>query len=295
MRSQLALALGLLLGWMLLLGSLRSLRRPSLLRRLERRLDGAADDVPSRQALRRTRSGDRLGGTRESRLDWRRGGLRGRLERAGSEATPRQLAIGTLACATAGLVFGVLVSTATTSTALRLALALLGAAIGSLAPFGFLEQRATRRQAERTDAFPLLVEHLAMLAGHGFAVPEAFWRLERRWRDTTVGADLRALCRRMAQGAEPAVAVADWAEAHRFPPGERLADALAATATSSDCERVLWQLGRAERERHLAELVRRFQVREQQVWIPVTVAAFVPGMLLLVLPFARALHALGAA
>lgn len=294
MRSQLAIALVLLVGWVLVLGAFRPLRRPSLLQRLEHRLDGPGHDLGRRGHPRTLRS-ERGGTVGRRGLGRTSARLERRLERAGSAATPRQLATGAVASAGAGLLLGLLLSTATASTPLRLLLPILGAALGGLAPFGLLEQRASRRQAERTAAFPLLVEHLAMLAGHGFALPEAFWRLERRWRGTTIGEDLGALCRRMSQGAEPAVAVADWADAHRFPPAARLADALAATATSSDCERVLWQLGRAERERTLAELVRRFQVREQQVWIPVTVAALVPGMLLLVLPFARALHALGAA
>lgn len=294
MRSQVLLSLAILAGWALLLGSLPPLRRPSLLQRLERRLDGLGADPDSVAG-----SGGRRDGRRDapvkSHLERADHLLRQRLERSGWTTTPRQLLGEVLASTGAGLLLGILLSSTTASAPLRLALPLVGAAIGALAPFALLEQRASLRQAERSDAFPLLLEQLAMLAGHGFAIPEGFWRLERRWRGTTVGTDLGAICRRIAQGAEPDVAVADWAAAHRFPPGERLADALAASATSSDCERVLWQLSRAERERTLTELVHRFQVREQQVWVPVAVAALVPGMLLLVLPFARALHALGAA
>jgi len=294
-RGEVAATLALCIGWVLFLGALRPVRQPSLVHRLEDRLDGIEDhqDRPSWQFAAITSASRPL--WRSSVLGRAERNVRRRLERAGSAVPPRHLAIVMLVTGGAGLLAGLLLSSATTSAPLRLGVPLVGLALGGLAPLGLLEQRAERRQAARADAFPLLVEHLAMLAGHGFAMNEAFDRLERRWRHSAIGDDLAGLCRRLAQGVDPAVAVADWAAANRFPPGRRLADALRATATSSDCERVLWQLGRAERERNLVALIHRFQVREQQVWIPVTVAALVPGMLLLVLPFARALHALGAA
>jgi len=70
----------------------------------------------------------------------------------------------------------------------------------------------------------------------------------------------------------------------------RLVPVLALNREASDLGRLVSEEARAIRRDAHRSLVESIERRSQQVWIPVTVAALVPGVLFLIVPFMEALR-----
>ena len=65
---------------------------------------------------------------------------------------------------------------------------------------------------------------------------------------------------------------------------------LALNRQAGDLGRLISEEARAIRRDVQRELVERIERREQQVWIPVTVATLVPGVIFLAVPFIEAMR-----
>ncbi|MGE0728322.1 MAG: type II secretion system F family protein [Acidimicrobiia bacterium] len=162
-----------------------------------------------------------------------------------------------------------------------------------LLAFLVIEQRlagaSTRRQAHLFDELPVVMEQLGMLLGAGYSLGSALSRLAERGRGV-VAEDLALVVNRVRQGLSEEQALREWASLAAVPELDRLVTVLALNHAGTDLGRLVAEEARAvrrEAHRRTLELIER---RAQLVWIPVTVATLVPGVVFMAVPFLEALH-----
>ena len=164
---------------------------------------------------------------------------------------------------------------------------------GPLLGFLVAEQRlasTTRRWRERaTLELPVVAEQLGMLLGAGFSLGAALGRLGERG-DGVIAADLRRVGGRMRQGLSEAQALREWADLADIAPITRLVDVLALDREAADLGRLVSEEARTIRADAHRRMLEQLERRGQQVWVPVTVAALVPGVLFLAVPFLEAVR-----
>jgi tight adherence protein C len=160
---------------------------------------------------------------------------------------------------------------------------------------GFLvvEQRLADRSAawQRRIGLelPVAAEQLAMLLSAGFSLGAALNRLEER-STGAFGQDISRLLLRLRQGVHDKDALDEWATIAKVPAVERLVSILRLHGEASDLGRLVSDEARASREEAHRNLLATMERKGQQVWIPVTVAALVPGCVFLAVPFISALN-----
>ena len=106
--------------------------------------------------------------------------------------------------------------------------------------------------------------------------------------------DLRRVVGRIRQGLSEVDALREWAALADVDALDRLVAVLALNREASDLGRLIAEEARAIRRDVHRELVEPIERRSQQVWIPVTVATLVPGVIFLAVPFVEALRLFGA-
>jgi Flp pilus assembly protein TadB len=162
-----------------------------------------------------------------------------------------------------------------------------------LLAFLVLEQRlasASERWKQRLFLeLPVVAEQLAMLLSAGFSLGAALNRLSARGNGQ-VAHDLARVCGRIRQGLSEIEALREWAVVADVEALTRLVPVLALNREASDLGRLVSEEARAIRRDAHRALIETIERRSQQVWIPVTVAALVPGVLFLVVPFIEALR-----
>jgi hypothetical protein len=136
---------------------------------------------------------------------------------------------------------------------------------------------------------PVVTEQLGLLLGAGYSVPGALNRLALR-SDGACARDLTRVCGRLRQGAPTAQALREWAAIAGVPQVDRLVTVLLMADGASDLGPLISSEARSSRQDLHRDLVARVERSAQQVWIPVTVAALVPGVIVIGVPF---LHAVG--
>jgi len=295
---RLALASGLILwlGTTLVLGRLRWCRRPDLVQRLGPYAPGGTD-ARSRPAslsldsLRAVvgplaiRAGERLSaafGVSES--------LASRLERIHSPVDAT--ACRTRQAAWMLVAFGA--GAVVTLVAAPPPLVGVGILVGApLLAFLVVERRvlaaAEAWQRALVVELPVVAEQLAMLLAAGFSLGAALNRLAARGQGCAAR-DLARVGRRIRHGLSESAALAEWAHVARVEPVDRLVAVLALNREASDLGRMVSEEARAIRREAHRDLVRLAERRAQQVWIPVTVAALVPGVVFLAVPFLHAVR-----
>ena len=139
---------------------------------------------------------------------------------------------------------------------------------------------------------PVVAEQLALLLSAGYSLTSALDRLSRR-STGVCGADLRRVCARLRQGLSEAEALREWAAVANVAALDRLVAVLALNRETSDLGRLLAEEARAIRRDVHRELIEAAERRNQQVWIPVTVATLVPGVIFMGIPFVEALRRFG--
>ncbi|HEV2809808.1 MAG TPA: type II secretion system F family protein, partial [Acidimicrobiales bacterium] len=139
---------------------------------------------------------------------------------------------------------------------------------------------------------PVVAEQLALLLSAGYSLTSALDRLARRSAGAC-GADLRRVCARLRQGLSEAEALREWAAVANVAALDRLVAVLALNRETSDLGRLLAEEARAIRRDVHRELIEAAERRSQQVWIPVTVATLVPGVIFMGIPFVEALRRFG--
>jgi Flp pilus assembly protein TadB len=140
---------------------------------------------------------------------------------------------------------------------------------------------------------PVMAEQLALLLSAGSSLTAALNRLSQR-STGACAADLRRVCLRIRQGLSEADALREWAAVAKVDALDRLVSILALNRDTSDLGRLITEEARAVRRDVQRELVETTERRSQQVWIPVTVATLVPGVIFLAIPFIDALRFFGA-
>lgn len=167
---------------------------------------------------------------------------------------------------------------------------------GPILAFLVQEQRlaaeSARWQRSLFLELPVVAEQLALLLSAGWSLTSALNRLAGRSSGTTA-ADLRRVCRRIRQGVAEADALREWATVAQVPALDRLVPVLALNRDTSDLGRLIAEEARAARRDVHRELIEAAERRNQQVWIPVTVATLVPGVLFMAIPFIEALRLFG--
>lgn len=285
-------AMSLWLGASLLLGQLRPIGRPRLAERLRPVAFGGVASVASdRLGARRViapmavRLGRRLAAVLGSTDD-----AEARLQRIHSNLSitafrMRQLGWAMAAAAgTAGVV---------AATRLSAGVVLIAMPAGALAAYGLTEsalgRRCRRCEARRALELPVVAEQLAMLVAAGHSLGSAIARISTRGHGV-IATDLSLVHQRVSQGVPEREALREWAATVASPSVERLVSVLVLSTETGDLGRLLAQEARSIRrtvQRRMVELMDR---RSQQVWVPVTVAALVPGVIFLAVPFVDALR-----
>ena len=175
-------------------------------------------------------------------------------------------------------------------------LSLLLVFAGPVLAFLVQEQRiATASQLWQRCLFlelPVVAEQLALLLSAGYSLTSALNRLAERSSGVS-GKDLRRVCARLRQGLSETDALREWAVVADVRALDRLVPVLALNRETSDLGRLVAEEARAVRRDVHRELIETAERRSQQVWIPVTVATLVPGVIFMGVPFVEALRRFG--
>jgi Flp pilus assembly protein TadB len=285
-------------GSLLLLSEVRWFARPRLAERLRphaparaRATHGRGGGMFSVSSLR-----DVIGplskavGERVARLLGVSEELAVRLERIHSDMDVTGFRVRQVGWAAAGFGFG-LVATAAIRPAIPLAFLLLAGA--PILAFLIVEQQlATQSAAWQRRLFlelPVVAEQLAMLLSAGYSMGAALNRLAERGTGACTR-DLQRVRGRIRQGLTEVEALREWAAVAGVPALDRLVPVLALNREASDLGRLVSNEARAIRRDVQREVVEAMERRSQQVWIPVTVATLVPGVIFLSIPFIEALR-----
>lgn len=279
-------------GAMLLLGELRWFRRPSLADRLgPYHARGVALRRPGAGSLRGlARPTARAVGDRVAELCGVAEDAATRLDRIHSplDATAfrlRQLVLagGTLG---AGTMFA---GIGRPPIAIGLLVVVGGPALAFLVVEQQLASASDRWQRRLTLELPVVTEQVATLVGAGYSLGAALNRVAQRGRGACA-TDLRLVRARVQQGLSEVDALREWATRARVAALDRLIPVLALNHEAADLGRLLAEEARSMRREVHRELVATIERRGQQVWIPVTVATLVPGVIFLAVPFIEALR-----
>jgi tight adherence protein C len=291
------LVLAGLVGWAgatLVLAELRWFRRPGLPARVGPHLPGGASPRSGGDGARPWRAVvEPLAGALGARLSRVFGvseDLGARLERAHSPMTVtafrmRQLgwsiaAFGAAAVAGLGLGLPGPIAVAV----------MLG---GPLLAFLVIERQAVEASASwqrrvRLE-LPVVSEQLGMLLSAGYSVGGALQRLAERGHGACAR-DLRRVCGRLRQGLTEVEALQEWVAAADVDALTRLVGVLGLNREAGDLGRLVAEESRALRRDVQRDLIETVERHGQQVWVPVTVATLVPGVLFIAVPFVEALR-----
>lgn len=293
-----ASAIALFIGATLLLSEFRLFRSRSLAARISPYLPG--DRLSRRSGLLSIESfGELLGPLSESI-----GGLAARLFGI-SEELPRRLrrvhwdidaaefrlrqvgwAIGS---ATLVLLFGLVLGLST-------ALVIVFMALAPLLAFLVIEQQLANASDEWKNRtfreLPVVAEQIAMLLGSGYSLGAALQRIAKRGTGV-VAQDLDVVTQRIRQGTSEQAALNEWADTVDVDAVNRLVSILSLNKEAGDLGQMVAAEARNVRTEAHRELLEAIEKKNQQVWIPVTLAALIPGVMLMMIPFIGALNAFG--
>lgn len=229
--------------------------------------------------------GDGLG-----RLFGIREDLSTRLRRVHSPLDPVALRVRQLGWATGAFVAASLLTlTATLPIPVGIVL-VLGA---PLLAFLTIEQQvataSARWQRRLFLELPVISEQIGMLLSAGYSLGAALDRISRRGSGACAR-DLAQVGLRVRQGLSDAEALREWADLADVDAVHRLVSVLSLNRDTGDLGRLISEEARAIRREVQRQLAAQIDRRAQQVWIPVTVAALLPGTIFLAVPFLQAMQ-----
>ncbi|HVF73949.1 MAG TPA: type II secretion system F family protein [Acidimicrobiales bacterium] len=163
------------------------------------------------------------------------------------------------------------------------------ALLAFLVPEQQLASASQRRQRRLLLELPVVSEQLGMLLGAGYSLGAALHRLASRGSGVCA-TDVRRVTARTRHGVPVDAALREWAAVARVPALDRLVAVLALNRETGDLGRLISDEARAIRQEVQREAVATMERRAQQVWVPVTVATLVPGVIFLSVPFVEALR-----
>ena len=297
LRLGLVLVVPLWTGLTLLLAELRWFRRMPLTERLGpyaptgNRRPATPRGVLSVDSMREIASPlARSIGARTSELLGVEEDLAVRLSRIHSPIDPASFRVRQLGWSVAALVLGAAVTVMAGAPPLFAALLLIGAPVlAFLVPEQQLASAGTRWQRRVFLELPVVAEQLGMLLSAGFSLGAALHRIAERGRGAC-GQDLQRVCARIRYGSTEIDALHEWGQISRVPAVERLVGVLALNREAGDLGRLISDEARAIRRDAQRELIETIEKKAQLVWVPVTVAALLPGTLFIVVPFVEAMR-----
>ena len=165
---------------------------------------------------------------------------------------------------------------------------------GAALAFLLVEQRlaaeSARWQRRIFLELPVVAEQLGMLLGAGYSLGRRAVAARRRGARERAASDLERVTGRVRQGLTEVEALREWAEVADVDALRRLVGVLALNRQAGDLGRLIGDEARSIRRDVHRELIETIERRGQQVWVPVTVAALVPGVIFLAVPFVEALR-----
>ncbi len=168
--------------------------------------------------------------------------------------------------------------------------------VGPLLAFLILEQQlANESEAWKARTFqelPIISEQIAMLLGSGYSLGAALQRVSERGTGV-IPQDLRIVMSRVRQGTSEHAALQEWADTADLEAVSRLVAILALNKEAGDLGSMVAAEARNVRTESHRELLEAIEKKNQQVWIPVTLAALIPGVILMMIPFISALSDFG--
>jgi tight adherence protein C len=168
----------------------------------------------------------------------------------------------------------------------------LFALVGPLLAFLVVEQQlanASDRWKERTfQELPVIAEQIAMLLGSGYSLGSALQRVSARGSGV-ISQDLDVVGQRIRQGTSENAALREWAEIVDVEAVNRVVSILSLNKEAGDLGSMVAAEARTIRAEAHRALLESIEKKNQQVWIPVTIAALVPGVILMMIPFISAL------
>ena len=298
-RIRLAVLCGLALwgGMTLVLSQLRWFSRPPLAERLRpyspsgMARPGRKGAILSVESFRDVvRPLARTLGERLARLFGVSEELSIRLERIHSSDDVTAFRVRQLGWSLAGFGGGTLLAIALRPPAPIVLLFILGGPLlGFLLPEQQVASASDAWRRRLTLELPVVAEQLAMLLSAGYSLGAALNRLAARGGGN-VARDLARVCGRIRQGLTEVEALREWAEVADVEALNRLLPILGLNREASDLGRLISEEARSIRKDTQRRLIETAERRAQQVWIPVTVAALVPGVIFLAVPFLEALR-----
>lgn len=218
--------------------------------------------------------------------------LERKLQRIHSDLDVTAFRVRQVSAALAGLVFGTLLAVAVRPGVVISLLFIVGSA---LLAFLVMEQQiagaSDRWKRSLFLELPVVAEQAGMLLGAGYSLGSALERIGNRGSGAAAR-DLRRVVARIRQGADEGQALAEWAELSDVAAVERLTAVLGLNREAPDLGRLIAEEARNIRREVQRELIETMERRSQQVWIPVTVATLVPGVIFVAIPFMSAMEAL---
>lgn len=212
-----------------------------------------------------------------------------RLREAGMARSPFEFRVRQVGSATAGLVAS---GTALIAVGVRPLLALAGAFGVAAAIYGASEYRIARsttlRRTQITEELPIVAEQIGMLLASGMSLKGALDAVARRGHGICAEG-LERVGARVAGGTAVEVALAEWADNAGSAAIRRFVGVLTLHEEATDVAALVSDEARSARMEAHRRLIAHIERRSEQVWIPVTVAALVPGCVLLAIPFSDAL------
>lgn len=151
-----------------------------------------------------------------------------------------------------------------------------------------LSNRITARQKRLQAELPVITEQLGMLLSAGYSLTAAISRLAERGSGVAAS-DLRRVTLEIRQGVPESRAFEHWVALSGLESVRRLVRVLSLHSEAGDLSSLIAEEARAVRAEAHRDLVAAIEKRAQLVWIPVTVATLVPGLIFLAVPFYSAM------
>ncbi len=215
--------------------------------------------------------------------------LGARLERIHSEMTVTGFRVRQVGWVAAAIGASILTGLALDLAALQAAALVIVAPLGT---FWFLEHQiatASRSTQRRIAAeLPIVAEQIGLLLTAGWSLSGALARLSQR-SGGTCARDMVLVTGRIRQGLSEVDALREWARRADVDSLHRLVGVLALNREATDLGGLIGEEARAMRQQAHREVIEAIEKRNQTVWIPVTAATLVPGVMLMGVPFVDAL------
>lgn len=213
-----------------------------------------------------------------------------RLNRIHDERDPSTFRAQQAGWAAGGLGLGALVCVALQPAAiLATALLLAGAISGFLLPEHRLAAQSTAWQQRLTLELPVVAEQLSLLLSSGWSLGASLARVAERGNGSTAR-DVRRVITRIRQGLTETDALTEWAEVAQVDAVHHLVAVLSLHHQTSDLGALVADEARSMRRDAHRRLIEDLERRAQAVWIPVTVATLIPGVIFLAVPFVAVLR-----